>query len=263
MPYLLFGCRIFGLFSFRLAFLFGQCSIDLSLELGAIGRNYYKPVVCYFLHLYYGVSSPKCSYCGSFVCQEASVWFAMQIWSPCRSVFNLTRTATVSFHGVGGLTVPRLARELRLLFSHQPPPRVIILEIGTNDLSSRFPEVVIGDLLDLVELLQSVDSSTVVGVCKVLPRRHCSTGLPNEEFNTKAATFKKGLDAVFDDRPPVFVWGHLEIQSLTRRILLPDGVHLKCDGQYCLYWSYRGAILKGVSLLPSRLSVCDACTPRP
>ena len=84
--------------------------------------------------------------------------------------FNLTRTATVSFPGVGGLTVPRLARELRLLFSHQPSPNAIILEIGTNDLVSRSPKVVIGDLLDLVEFLQSVDSSTAVGVCKVLPR---------------------------------------------------------------------------------------------
>ena len=67
--------------------------------------------------------------------------------------FNLTRTATVSFHGVGGLTVPRLARELRLLFSHQPPPRVIILEIGTNDLSSHSPEVLIGGPFRLGRIL--------------------------------------------------------------------------------------------------------------
>ena len=73
---------------------------------------------------------------------------------------------------------------------------------------------VIGDLLDLVELLQSVDSSTVVGVCKVLPRRHRSTGLPHEEFNIKAATFNRMLDALFDDRPSVFVWGHLEFSPL-------------------------------------------------
>ena len=85
----------------------------------------------------------------------------------------------MSFHGVGGLTVPRLARELRLLFSHQPPPRVIILEIGTNDLSSCSPEVVIGDLFDLVELLQSVDSSTVVSVCKVVPVVHLNINATN------------------------------------------------------------------------------------
>ena len=156
-----------------------------------------------------------------------------------------------------------ISKGITASFFSPTSPRVIILEIGTNDLSSRSPEVVIGDLLDLAELLQSVDSSTVVGVCKVLPQRHRSTGLPHEEFNIKAATFNRMLDALFDDRPSVFVWGHFEIQSLTRRVLLPDGMHLNCHGQYCLYRSYRGAILKGVSLPPCRLSVCDACTLRP
>ena len=167
--------------------------------------------------------------------------------------FNLTRTATVSFHGVGGLTVPRSARELRLLFSHEPPPRVIILETGTNDLSSPSPEVVIGDLLDLVQFSQSVDSSMAVGVCKVLPRRHRSTGLPHEELNTKAATLNKMMDALFDDRPSVFCVG--PFGNLSRGVLLPDGVHLNCNGQYCLYRSYRGATLKGVSLLHNAPSV--------
>ena len=101
----------------------------------------------------------------------------------------------------------------------------------------------------MVEFLQSVDSSTAVGVCKVLPRRHRSTGLPHEEFNTKAVTFNKMMDALFDDRLSVFVWGHLELQSLSRRVFLPDGVHLNYHGQYCLYQSYRGAILKGMRLV--------------
>ena len=88
------------------------------------------------------------------------------------------------FNCVGGLTVLWLATKLRLLFSHQPPPRVIILEIGTNDLSSQSPEFVVGDLLELVELLQSADSSTAAGVhvCKVLSWRHRSTGFPHEEL---------------------------------------------------------------------------------
>ena len=73
---------------------------------------------------------------------------------------------------------------------------MFFLEIGTNDLSSHSPEVVIGDLLDLVEFLQPVDSSMAVGVCKVLPPQHRSTGLPHEEFNTKAATFNKMQDAI-------------------------------------------------------------------
>lgn len=107
----------------------------------------------------------------------------------------------------------------------------------------------------MVDFLQSVDSSTAVGVCKVLPRRHRSTGLPQEDFNNRAATFNKMLEALFDDRQFVFVWGHFEMQSLSRRVLLPDGVHLNRHGQYCLYRSYRGAILKGVSFLSNRASI--------
>ena len=151
--------------------------------------------------------------------------------------FNLTSTATVSFHGVGGLTVPRLARELRLLFSHQPPPRVIILAIGINDLTSHSPEVVSEDLLDLVEFLQSVDSSTAVGVCKVLPRRYRSTGLPHEEFNTRAATFNKMLDVLFDDRPSVFVWDHLEMQTLSRRVFLLYSIIRSTLRRHCVVLS--------------------------
>lgn len=168
--------------------------------------------------------------------------------------FNLAQTATVSLHGIGRLTVPRLAQELRLLFASEPLPRVVILEIGTNDLSLQSPEVVIGAVLDLVDYLRSVETSTAVGVCKVIPRRQCGTGLPLEDFNNKAATCNKMIEALFDDHQFVFVWEHIKLQSLSRRVLLSDGVHLNAHGQYCLYWSYRGAIFKGISLLSNRPS---------
>ena len=90
--------------------------------------------------------------------------------------FNLAQTATVSLHGIGGLTVSPLARTLRLLFANEPLLRVVTLQIGTNDLSSQSPKVVIGLVLDLVDYLRSVESSTAVGVCKVIPRRQRGTG---------------------------------------------------------------------------------------
>jgi len=117
----------------------------LSLEFGAIVGNYHKRVFCLSPFL-------SCLFLLSVLIADHS--FVKRFHSDLQSkfdlgaanVFDLTRTATMSFNGVGGLTVLSLARELRLLFSHQPPPRVIIIEIGKDDLSSHSPEVIIGDL---------------------------------------------------------------------------------------------------------------------
>ena len=168
--------------------------------------------------------------------------------------FNLAQTPPVSLHGIGRMTVPRLAQELRLLFASEPLPRVVILEIGTNDLCSHVPEVVIGMILDLVDYRRSVESSTAVAVCKVIPRRQRGTGLPLKDFDNEAATFNKMLEALFDDHQFVFVWEHIKLQSLSRRVRLSDGVHLNPHGQYCLYRSYSGAIFKGIFLLSNRPS---------
>ena len=65
--------------------------------------------------------------------------------------FNLSETPNVSLYGIRGLTVPRLAQEFRLKFANEPLSRMIILEIGRNDLSSQSPKVVIRELLDLVD----------------------------------------------------------------------------------------------------------------
>ena len=163
--------------------------------------------------------------------------------------FNLSQTANISMYGIGGLTVSRLERKLRSILVNKPLPKVVILEIGTNDLSSQSPEIVIGEILELVEYMRSVDSLEAIGFCKVIPRRERDTGLPLEDFNAKVTTFNNMLEALFDEDRLVFVWEHLELQSLSRRVLLTDGVHLNPHGQYCLYRSYRGAILKGITLL--------------
>lgn len=64
--------------------------------------------------------------------------------------FN-SETANVSLYGIRGLTVPRLAQEFRLKCANEPLSRIIILEIGRNDLSSQSPKVVIRELFDLVD----------------------------------------------------------------------------------------------------------------
>ena len=82
---------------------------------------------------------------------------------------NLQGTAVVFMHSVGGRTVPKL-RIFDLHVVKQLSPDIIILEIGTNDLTRVGPEVVGSEIDDFVRFLVDNLAVRVVGVCHVIPR---------------------------------------------------------------------------------------------
>lgn len=83
--------------------------------------------------------------------------------------FKLQGSALVHLHGIGGGTVAKL-RSFDLQVVTSISPDVVILEIGTNDLSLEPPEVVGSAIEELVRLLLDSFSVRVVGVCHVIPR---------------------------------------------------------------------------------------------
>jgi hypothetical protein len=92
--------------------------------------------------------------------------------------FNIQR-ASVKLHGIGGRTVDKLiAFDLDKVRSFRPV--VVILEIGTNDLSHSKPEVVGSKIDDLVHLLLQLPYVQIVGVCLITHRA------ASPEFNRQA-----------------------------------------------------------------------------
>ena len=86
----------------------------------------------------------------------------------------------------------------------------------------------------------------VIGVCHVIPRgANCSYF---SDFNAKAGVLNRFLSVVLEPIPNVFSWYHKAFTNLAQA-LLADGVHVNPAGQYRLYRSYRGAILKALSML--------------
>jgi len=69
------------------------------------------------------------------------------------------------------------------------------------------------------------------------------------DFNAKAAVLRQYLSVVLADQPGIFLWTHKEFYRSDRSLLSLDGVHCNAQGQYCLYRSYRGAILKALAML--------------
>lgn len=156
--------------------------------------------------------------------------------------FNPLGDAVIHLHGVGGRTVKKL-RLYDLGVVSALKPDVIILEIGTNDLGANRPEVVGSGIVDLVQLLLQSYSVRVIGICEVIPRVRAPF------FNTAATILNQYLTDVLQPCPDVFSLRHKGLSNPTVSPYLPDGVHLNPQGQYSLYRSYRGAILKALRSL--------------
>ena len=159
-----------------------------------------------------------------------------------RSDFNLASRARVSLFGHGGRTVPKLwSYDLHVV--SRLLPDIVILEIGTNDLFTEEPSLVAASIEVLVRLLHDRFSVKAICVCHVIPR--CSPCA----FNDKVAACNELVRSLLAPLPYVFCWFHKGFYSKAGKLLSADGVHVNRLGQYRLYRSYRGAILKALSFL--------------
>ena len=126
-------------------------------------------------------------------------------------------------------------------------PDIVIWEIGTNDLTHTPPEIVGSHIKDFVHLLQGKFSVRTISVCGVIPRG--ISLLHALSFLHDASVLNQYVGVMLDDFPNVFCWSHAEFNSPYKDLYLRDGVHVNPTGQYFLYRSYRGAILKALGLL--------------
>ena len=160
--------------------------------------------------------------------------------------FGLQGSAAVKLYGVGGRTVQKLrAYDLDILRNWSPD--VVILEVGTNDMSELAPEVVGSAVVDLVELILESFSVRAVCWCCVIPRGIAHSFA--QDFFQRTLVLNNYVSVVFDSVPGAFCWQHRIFNHPSKDFYLSDGVHLNPSGQYQLFRSYRGAILKALRLI--------------
>ena len=148
----------------------------------------------------------------------------------------------ISFLGIGGRTVSKmLSFDLDKIKAFQP--KVIILELGTNDLCvvGQRPESVGSDIEHLVQVLHDHCGAEFIMVCLVIYWSAIPPHVP--DFSHKVDLLNKYLKVVLEPLPYAEAWSHRGLQSPSIAVLCRDGVHLNAAGNYALYRSYRGAIL--------------------
>ena len=159
-----------------------------------------------------------------------------------RSDFHLSSRVRVSMFGVGGRTVAKIWKYDFPVISASSPD-ILVLELGTNDLSSEDPLVVASAMEVLVRYLHDRFAIKVICVCLVIPR-HAAC-----DFNAKVPIFNQAIQELLRPLSYVFCWFHQRFYNRSHRLLSHDGVHVGALGQYRLYRSYRVAVLKALSFL--------------
>ena len=114
--------------------------------------------------------------------------------------FKLKEPAAIFWHGVGGRTVAKAIRhDLHVVQSVRP--NIVIVQLGTNDLSSRPPLLVGSDLEDFVRLLHDSCGVQFVCVCQTIRRRSSMS------FNENVNILTRYLRVVLEPIPYALYWG--------------------------------------------------------
>ena len=163
------------------------------------------------------------------------------VFSVC---LNLSSRAVIRWHGIGGRTVPKtLQHDLSVVQSFRPD--IVILQLGSNDLTVSEPLHVGSAIEDFVRLLHDTYGIRFICVCQTINRQGATT------FNRYVTLLTKYLSVVLEPIPYALFWHHRGFWKAAQTVYARDGVHLNDRGQRKLYRSIRGAILRSLSLLSS------------
>ena len=154
--------------------------------------------------------------------------------------FSLSQ-AKIHLWGSSGFTVQR-AIFYRLTRVESFLPDIVVLELGTNDLTSSEPEVIGSMLEELVCVLHVDYGVKVVCVNQIIFRANSPV------FNACVPILNRYFKVVVEPLPFAFFWQHRGFWRSACDLFHSDSIHLNSWGHFKLYRSMRGAILKALSL---------------
>ena len=157
----------------------------------------------------------------------------------------------ISWHGVGRRTVAKMLKyDMKVV--HSICPDIVVVQLGTNDLSLCPPLQDCSVIENFVHLLHDYYDIQFVCVRQTICR--CSAQASNKNRH-----FTRFLRVLLEPIPYAIYWGHRGFWKSKNNFFTSDGIRFNSRGQYKLYRSLRGAVLKSlqsfVGSMPSNTSL--------
>ena len=144
---------------------------------------------------------------------------------------------SIKWHGIGGRTISKVIRH-DLGIVEKFAPEIVVIQLGTNDLSSLSAVETGSALEDLSRLLHESYGVQRVCVCQTIFRGNAPF------FNHQVKLLTNYLKVVLEPIPHVLYWRYRGFWNCKSRSLTRDGVHLNHLRHYKFFRSLRGAVLQ-------------------
>ena len=146
----------------------------------------------------------------------------------------------IYFHGISGLTLPGLLGELDMVLTLQP--HIVVLEIGTNDLSVADPASLSVQVVNFAEmLLHRCGVGQVISQVIYRDTAKCRYRVP-AHFNDRVSQYNQAVLQLTASKSKVHFWRHRGVWSAWQSLLC-DGVHYNETGQRKYFNIIKGAII--------------------
>ena len=153
-------------------------------------------------------------------------------------------SAIIHWHGIGGRTVAKtIMYDLQVVTFFQPD--IVILQLGSNDLTAHDPLHVGSAIDDFVRLLHVTYGVRLIYICQTL-RSEADT-----RFNRNVNVLTQYLRVIKEFIPYAHFWGHRGFWNAVHNFYARDGIHLDRGGQFKFYRRIRGVIFRSLRLLSS------------
>jgi len=159
----------------------------------------------------------------------------------------------IKWYGRGGMRWSQLDGFLTTKLQHQPPPDVIVLQLGSNDLVSVKNKVLIDDITCSVLRLRALLPSVRIIWSNILPRLYWhGANHPKQVDKARKRVNSAAKALVLTEGGAVI--GHPTLLVKDLELFRHDGVHLSNEGNSVYLGTMRGAmeglLLRGGQVYP-------------